>query len=745
LALILYINGQLTDLASGQVIAQTKQVNDLNSLDNRQTNYTNKFNLPKTANNVRIMNFLTVTGNQSAVPYQQNSCSLYSETGECFVYNGWAVVTDGGDDYEVVVYDGIIDLYKKIENQTMASLGLDELQHVKNFASIKDSWNELPMLPYRYILADYNGSNGAVNAMPVPEVNIDYLIPSVNVAWLWEKIFSKYGFQPPLGEVFKTDDFKNLWMTYPKGVPTADEGTDVFTAKNYSYFNDPANSKKDPNWRTLIAKYTAPFTANTAMVTPDVNGGYIQIKEPGYYQFYVSGSIDIKEAYDIFMCTNVYTATKSDDAGLNSIIPTNILKVNQQPGDDFDVQTGVLKLNAGARLWLLFRHTHHSRNGSVRFTGDRKWNIEVSLKKIELTTLDFATAFADFSIRDFMQEIVQRFGLTMYKNKYEPKYEFLTLKEQITTPQVQNWSGKFGKKISENYIYGSYAQRNWFRYAYNDKESTYNDFYIDVTNVNLPDSRDVIKSKIYSPDNQTVKYLNQTGNVYRLWDKEAVEDPQEGEPPVNYKPLDKRYYFLRAQQKIQNVKLTSGQIQQSETATSVWVETFNGLSFEEILQNYYLPLQQVLSNAIIVNAELWLTDTDVVNFDFRKLYYIEQLSGYFIMNKINGYVPGKVTKCELVKVLYTAPWVEAPQITIDVVTQFIGSYTYNVFFTAKNVTLPAGVGLTYMASTNSTTWNTVATLTGTTGPVHITAANSDYLYWRITCPALGLTSNTYSY
>ena len=120
--LLLYINGHLTDLDAGQVIAQTKQVNDLNSLDNRQTNYTNKFKLPKTANNIRIMNFLTLAGNGSNIPYQKNECSLYSDTGECFVYNGWAVVTDDGDSYNAVVYDGIIDLYKEIENTSITFL-----------------------------------------------------------------------------------------------------------------------------------------------------------------------------------------------------------------------------------------------------------------------------------------------------------------------------------------------------------------------------------------------------------------------------------------------------------------------------------------------------------------------------------------------------------------------------------------------------------------------------------------------
>lgn len=189
--LILYINGERADLEAGQAIARTLQVNDLNSLDSRQASYTNKFKLPKTANNTRIMQFLTLPGNTSAVPYQKNECSLYSDNGECFVYKGRAVVTDGGDSYDVVVYDGIIDLYKAIENKTLAAIDLSDLEHEKSVAEVTGSWNVAANLPYRYILADYNGNTGDTAASPAM-VNIDYLVPAVNVAWLWEKIFTHH-------------------------------------------------------------------------------------------------------------------------------------------------------------------------------------------------------------------------------------------------------------------------------------------------------------------------------------------------------------------------------------------------------------------------------------------------------------------------------------------------------------------------------------------------------------------------
>jgi hypothetical protein len=676
--LILYINGERADLEAGQVIARTLQVNDLNSLDSRQASYTNKFRLPKTASNTRIMQFLTLPGNTSAVPYQKNECSLYSDNGECFVYKGRAVVTDGGDSYDVVVYDGIIDLYKAIENKTLAAIDLSDLEHEKSMAEVTGSWNTAANLPYRYILADYNGNTGDTAASPAM-VNIDYLVPAVNVAWLWEKIFTSHEMSYT-GSIFESESFRNLWLTYPKGIATTDEGTEIFNSTESVPYNASANSSLpwgDHHWKNLLVKYNNPDPFNTNFLHTDTNGYRLKVKEPGIYKIMVSGTINCKDKVRLFLGKNVnYT---NNDAlfsvqvfrELASVINSNV---------NFEAESQGFELAANDSISLMMRATGFPQT-SIRFHDGEKWDLEITLKKLTLSDISFSDAFADFSIRDFLAEIVNRFGLTIHKGKYDNNYEFRTLEEQLQTAMVTDWSGKFSKKLSEDYIYGSYAQRNWFRYNYNDKESTHNDGFIDVANVNLPDSKDLIKSKIYSPEKQKSVYLNRTANVYRLWDKEVKEDPAEGEDPVTYKALDKRYYLLRAEQKNMPVTLYSQTVEGTQQASSVWVENYWRLSFSDIIQEYYQPLAQVLEKALIVTVELWLKDTDIANFDFRKLYYFEQLSACFMMNKISNYVQGRPTKCELVRVIPAAPELEEPPIAITRVKT--AGYYAQTFFTVN--------------------------------------------------------------
>ncbi|MCO6147519.1 hypothetical protein [Flavobacterium sp. NRK1] len=677
--LLLYINGQLADLEAGQVIAQTKQVNDLNSLDNRQANYTNKFKLPKTATNIRIMNFLTLAGNGSNIPYQKNECSLYSDTGECFVYNGWAVVTDGGDSYDAVVYDGIIDLYKEIENKNISTIDLTALKHTKNLSSVIQSWNEGLDLKYRYILADYNGKTGYTVINGQPRINVDYLVPSVNVAWLWHQIITKtYGITYT-GSVFNTQEFKNLWMTYPKGVTTQDEGTEVFTSSEFTNSNAPFIDSDDSYWRTLLLKYTTENDDYLQYFEADPLNFKLRAKESGNYRLNISCNINTKDSVRLFISKNVNSNNNND---LALVTEFKVLATNLAKNTDFETEI-VFPLTAGESISLLMRHPNGTQH-AVRRNGDS--SIELTINKINYADISFNDAFADFSVKDFLSEVIHRFGLTLFKNKYNNNYEFLTLQEILQSPNPVDLSRRFVKKISENYIYGSYAQNNWFRYNYNDKENNHYDSAIQIDNVNLPESKDIIKSKIYSPEKQKSGFMQRSGNVYKLWEKEIDDDPEEGEDPIKYKALDKRFYFLRAEYVHQNINLFFDETQETGISNKYYAESYWKLPFYDIIAGYYNPVNQILSKAQVVTAELYLTDADVAGFDFRKLYYLEQFGAYFIMNKISNYISGKPVKCEMIRIMPDAADLEQQlPVTINKVTT--ANYAADVFFTvAEGVT-----------------------------------------------------------
>ncbi len=652
-SLILYINGDVADLAPGTVIAQTRQVNDLNSLNNRQASYTNKFNLPKTAHNVRLFNHLSFAGNTSNIPYQKNECSLYSSSGECFVYNGWAVLSDGGDTYEAVIYDGIIDLYKEIENKNLSELGLTDITHDKTFNNIKDSWDT--PLNYTYILADYNGDNTVNNpASTGLSANLDYLVPAVRVSYLWQRIFDKYNFGRS-GSIFDSDDFKSLWLTLPKGIPNIQEqNTLVYEGRTPSAY--PANTI--PSLRFIMnvgenAVETQDYVTlqQGSQESGSVSKKHIRIQQSGRYKLELTGQI--KAHVNTYYASNLPSAAtmyicKNDQfTPLVNLRPWKLIQ-DRQPPEQPIIFMEEMNLEAGDTLCFLILSPNQPPGD---FYLEPLTIFDIKLTHVTYSSMDFNEAFTDFPIRDFLTEIVQRFGLTMYRRKYEKHYDFLTLAESLEQSPMEDWSKKFVRKKNEEYITGDYAQQNWFRYLYNDKEQSHNDGYLTVANTNLPDSTNLYTSRIYSPERAKTTYLNRETNVYRLWDKEVVENPGENQPPIKYKALDKRYYLIRGDLKETGIYLQSNANSiQSGQCSKYYLEKYDGLPFYSIIDTYYAPLRRVLQNALVITAELWLSEADVANFDFKKRYYFEQLGGSFIMNKITNYIPGKTAACELLRV-----------------------------------------------------------------------------------------------
>jgi hypothetical protein len=584
------------------------------------------------------MEYLTVTGNTSALPYKKNECSLFSESGECFIYKGWAVITDGGDDYEAVVYDGIIDLYKAIENKNLSDLTLTELSHAKTMSNVTNSWTDLNC-KYKYILADYNGHTN----LAMHKINMDYLVPSAQVKYLWDTIFSTYGFEYE-GSVFDTEEFKNLYITFPKGVTPNDLAVAQLTSTSYSFALYGAMGA----YKSYYARFN---TATVNLLQSAFSNVFMQVQEAGTYRLELSGKIKtngmpthlylVKNAMFVPITSaaefkTIYTALPSNQEFTTSII------FNLEANDSIAIAVNTL-----ANVWW----SGYSINQDES-------SLSVNLVKIDGDNIDFQKMFSGFSIRDFLNEVVYRFGLTLYKDTYTNKYTFLTLQEQLQTPHIENWSNRFVKKISEKYEFSNYAQTNYMRYAYSNKEDNYYDASLLVANVNLADSKDILKSKIYAPNQKRGRIAQTTSNVYPLWEKDIEEDTNdEGVTTITttYKPLENHFYFLRYQDVTFNTPklLRSPTYDENYIAYTAPFETFWKLPFTDILQDYYAPLQAITNEAQVVTAQLWLTDADVATFDFKKLYYIEQLAAYFIMNKINNYIPGQVTKCEMVRVTYS--------------------------------------------------------------------------------------------
>jgi len=632
---LIYINGSLIE-APNVSFAQTKQVNDIANLSTRNSNYTQTIKIQRTATNKKIFDGAFFVGSNSTFPYTKADCDVIdTDTGQHVIYKGWAVLLESTiNEYNITIYDGIIDFYRAIDNLTITECGVTELNHIKNIDNVIETWTD-EALPYRYILADYNGNNEAGT-----DVSIDFQVPSANVPYLIEKIFTYISWDYE-GVIFSHEYFENLWMTYPKPVSEEEPTLENVTTQESIIVTNTVEYPLDGG--TFFG------SASFASFFPDTSDF-----DSDYYIFgsgaVISGTYRLSFGASTFRLQS--TTGVVDSARLRVTVLNNVNAlvseafINIRNGNYADV---FLSVGDKILVELVYEDIAFPFTGASTPTSTSILTGEfgsTSFDFISGFSLGFDEAFIDFKVSDFIKEIVVRFGLTMFKDKYSNKVKFLTLSELLQSSQVNNLTSKFIGKVSEKYTFGNYAKSNVFRYKHNDTDSNFANGSINISNENLAEELTIIQSQIYTHEGQKSSFLAGS-NVYKIWDKEIKEDDT-----IEYKGLENRFYFMRAEKVFSPLGISSNILGGGETVPFYFRENYYRLSFNEILFDWYRPIGALFNKAKMILAEFYLKPVDVYNFAFDKIQFIEQLSSYYLVNKIPNIVKGKPTKLELIEVDY---------------------------------------------------------------------------------------------
>lgn len=628
---ILHINNKKIDLTESSEISLTKQVDDIAVLSTRQTNFSKQLKIKRTATNEEALDYLGVVGNDSNIPYQKNDAVLLdAESGEFIIYNGWAIIRSRDENYyTVAIYDGIIDFYKAIDNKKMSDLDLTEINHFRTITTIQDSI--LNNLPYKYIIADYNGGGTILNN---PTINADYLIPAVNIPWLFAKIFETYGFTFS-GEVFNYDDYKDLWLTYPKGTTVGlDQTTPLLdvSGTNIIYGGGQTIVTLDLTNYLLTAgliQYTAQDNYEYYVCASE---GQIRVSYHTYKYEAVYNWFSGQQEQDTFTCPLIVENRSTNT--FHTVLFNQELYIPVQEGDElYFYVSAIYRQNAGGYADYVV--------GGGYFT----------LDLYQGEAIDFKEAFDKLLIKDFINEILWLFCLTPFKNRYTNNIHFLTFNERVLTPLANDWSDKFLSLKSEKYIYGSYGKENTLKHKYNSSNADYNDAFFPIDNENLRDFQTVIQSKFYTPEYlKEITVDNRAVKTYKLWDKEIKDNSA-----VKYKALDNRFYFIKYIDTVltNSITISSSALGSSANFSSLPLERNGGLTFKDIKSKWYSKLGYVLNKTKLLEISVYMNKNDFQNIDFTEKLYIEQLGGSFLLNKVSNFIPNKPTTLEVLKINQT--------------------------------------------------------------------------------------------
>jgi hypothetical protein len=372
------------------------------------------------------------------------------------------------------------------------------------------------------------------------------------------------------------------------------------------------------------------------------------VPETGTYTIDADNILQPSITYSIFDAFNNYISTYTTDVVyiyINGVI------------QDTYLQNITASLTIGDVISLGYEIPNVNNGESYQVTYTTTFQSQLIISQYQGQPISFTNELKDFSIKDFIKEILNRFGVTPFKDKYTNHYTFKTLQELLQNNEVIDWSrskNKFAELKSESYIFGSYAQQNKLTYKYNDTESDYYNSEILIDNVNLADNKVIVNSRIFAPEKEQTKLIHDLNcNVYKMWDKEVQDNGD-----VKYKGLQKRYYLMRENTHTftEPTQIGSKSLLTFQNITTVPTESFYNLPMQKIVQNYYSTIGAILNYSKIVKAKIYLTEKNISDIDFSKLYWIKELNSYFLLNKVNNFIKKGITDVELIKVDYTAPF-----------------------------------------------------------------------------------------
>lgn len=644
------VNGNILETKKGERIKYSKQVNDIADISTSQSNYTNSFKVPKTPNNIQVLDYLSVVGNGSKIPYKKITAELLDD-GIPLMSNGWLNVKESSrNEYDIAIIDGIIDFFKAIENKKFGTdIDISELNHTKDVQTVIDSFdNEF----YTYLVNDYGGKTN-LETIFTP-FNIDYLVPSARIKYLWDRMFESFGFTYS-GAIFQNEDFVNAWLTYPKTNSELIQ-TDVFDLEMNSL---PGNmvwiSSEGQNERYALFS-GIPWTSiniavpQYALLYPRPNRmDRIEIQQTDNYQFKIN--FDATGTYTLFRgllpIHRIEMPLKlrlfKNGTLIQQIIGNSedvIIPVSSSQGDVYTL--GIYSLTT-AEFWQYYNNTDLTLNPndwnvdlqpSVQFN-----SLSLEMFQVQYAESDFNDTFKDLDLKSFFKEVMWRFGLTAIPNNENRNIEFLTSDEMIDKGRgIIDWSDKYVGKQKESYSIGSYAQLNYLKQKYNAENSSYADGVIPVSNENLQDQNTLLTSKIYAPENSVTKlpfgFLFAEVKPTLIWQSE-VELDQNSETVTKYKGLTGRYYWLKKSFNNNQAIFASEQLGDQQTVIGFNIASTYDTTFIDLTPKYNQGHIKLLDDIQVMEIELSLSIIDIYNVDFTRLYYFKQEAQYFKLNKIN--------------------------------------------------------------------------------------------------------------
>lgn len=670
-----FIQGKRLDLDPATVVALTRQINDIAEIQQRQADYTNRFIAPFTPNNKIIAEMLNVPGNNSIRPYKYGSAVIISN-GITITNSGVAILTETKNraSYEYIIYAGNYDLYSRILDKYITDLPWDDLIHTFDNTQLYDQNDRTEN--YIYPIAETLDGRLNVRNLSAGEIDPTYMIPHVFVKTIWKRIFKDAGLEY-YGDFFDDNpEFKNELVpadrNYAKDITTPLDTFEGFQSGNAYYFTIDANGDGH-----FVIKLNVDSIAEPSESFDEATDIYT-VPETGNYQFNFASSLQVSWLKDFIF------KIKVDGIFVQAVVQT----IAQEDPDHTDFQPYFVTLYLTQSLLKgqqVEFYYELANSPSVGFIIVHVIAPIVTIKQKDFLIIPYGSVI-DFSLLlpkilqiDFLKAIMQQYGL-LYRQDNEGRYEFITIENLLNGKQgIKNFTSKLISETSELYTIESYSKSNVVDYKYNDKDllgDKYADSKFNIDIDTLKKEGTVVDSIIEACGDYLDTFpIGRIASIHS-YEKQDITDGN----PFPYKLSDNdnlKTVILKRRQPSSDIHLVAGFIVSIYwTADTLYpFVDFDPLSWKELLKKYYTKFIALVQRPVKKRVLLWLTPVDIYFLNMFKIIYLEQYQSYFYLNRVNSFIGGKPSDCELIKINDAAEEIIPTQGVCGLITNLVYTQT----------------------------------------------------------------------
>lgn len=655
----LYINDQLMDLSPGTRIGLTFQVNEIAELKDIKANTSNEFQIPRTKRNELALGYSNLVGSFTSLPYTKLSARLI-QNGIEVIPAGIAIIEACSDVFKVQVLSGNYDFFKSLDQKRLVELTFPELDHVWGLTDIVAAIPNTVTQGYSYPVIDYTGSDTWFNHIQPGGVRLEKTYPGLFTKTIIKKIAQAQGYScagsffdstvidhdfiPFAKERFNhSQRWVDLWKF--KAIKTADQAQTTGGTMQHVEFESEIFD-----------------TSNTYTNFPGDGGRWYPVQEMKcgfqmtlHVEITAAGPIDFRTGFRYWnpllgtFASAIYGFTQLNPGTYTIIIKTI-------PEDLAHV------INGSYIIPMFFKSA--SGDTFIIKAGSTFENLPDPFMYTD-TDVQMEAILPDMTQVDFIKsKCVQYAGVVDVDSISKTLRINLFNDLEKNKTNSRNWSGNLDVKTDPliNFRGGRYGQTNTFKYTEDENVPLgLGDGSFAIADELLPLTQ-ALQDLPFAATEMTSILQAWYVPFIKVWNETGAAPPDPSGTEVAVKPRTLMHFVNNDPDGyLKYVDEAGFLLHQPFVAPMAWFIFVPGnpppppittmLGFDDnLLDEFYRVLINMLSKFKKVTAYFKLTEVDVQNFDHMIPVYIEKFGEHFFVNKISNFKPGSLTQVELYRI-----------------------------------------------------------------------------------------------